>query len=177
MLLRQARFKEYGDVPGRGFAWAVLGSGSADRLHDSLTSTPHERHRFVDTVGSAAHGNVVEFSDGNAWAESHGTRPCGSLALYYFVKGDLHHMAATTNRFRQVLNALRKEESVLESQLGKVRDALGALGGVGKAYQRRQSVRRAQTIARNVRTMSAAQKKAVSERMKKYWARRRAKKS
>jgi len=82
---------------------------------------------------------------------------------------------ARTGRLQQVLDALRKEEGLLESQLGKVRDAMAALGGVGQAYQRRQRVRRARTIARNARAMTAAQKEAVSLRMKKYWAERRKK--
>jgi hypothetical protein len=80
---------------------------------------------------------------------------------------------ATTNRLRQVLVSLRKEESFLESQVGKIRDAIAALGGVGKSYKRRQQMRAAKTIARNARRMTAAQKKAVSERMTKYWAAKR----
>jgi hypothetical protein len=40
--------------------------------------------------------------------------------------------------------------------------------------QKRRAVRQAFTSARQrVRTMNAAQRKAVSERMKKYWAERR----
>jgi hypothetical protein len=82
----------------------------------------------------------------------------------------------------QVLSALRLEEGFLEAQLGKVRDALAALGGVGKEYQRLARTRQAKTVARNVRKrnarkMTAAQKKAVSARMKKYWAERRRQKS
>ena len=69
--------------------------------------------------------------------------------------------------------ALRLEEGFLEAQLGKVRDALAALGGVGKEYRRLARTRQAKTVARNARKMSAAQKKAVSARMKKYWAARR----
>ena len=80
------------------------------------------------------------------------------------------------DRLRQVLDSLRKEESLLQSQLAKVSDALAALGGVGKEYQRRQRMRQVKTAARKVVKMTAAQRKAVSERMKKYWAARRAKK-
>ena len=85
---------------------------------------------------------------------------------------------AKSSRFGQVLSALRQEEGFLEAQLGKVRDALAALGGVGKEYQRLARKRQAKTVARsvrkrNARKMSAAQKKAVSARMKKYWAQRR----
>ena len=80
---------------------------------------------------------------------------------------------AKSSRFGKVLSALRTEEGFLEAQLGKVRDAIGALGGVGKEYQRLRRTRQVKTVARNVRKMSAAQKKAVSARMKKYWAERR----
>jgi hypothetical protein len=80
---------------------------------------------------------------------------------------------AKSSRLGQVLSALRLEEGFLEAQLGKVRDALAALGGVGKEYQRLARTRQAKTVARNVRKMSAAQRKAVSARMKKYWAKRR----
>ena len=72
-----------------------------------------------------------------------------------------------------VLSTLRKQEGFLESQLGKVRDAIAALGDVGKDYYVRQRVRRVKTVVRNVRTLSAAQRKAASSRMKKYWAERR----
>ena len=80
---------------------------------------------------------------------------------------------AKSNRLGQVLAALRKEESFLKAQLGKVQDALAALGGVGKEYKRRQGIRQVKTAARKVRKMTAAQKKALGARMKKYWAARR----
>lgn len=80
---------------------------------------------------------------------------------------------AKSNRLGQVLVGLRKEESFLQAELGKVRDALAALGGVGKEYKRRQGIRRVKTVARKGRKMTAAQKKKVSARMKKYWAAKR----
>ena len=80
---------------------------------------------------------------------------------------------AKSNRLEQIVAGLRKEESFLAAELGKIRDALAALGGVGKDYQRGQVVRQVKTVARNVRKMTAAQKKAVSTRMKKYWVARR----
>jgi len=86
--------------------------------------------------------------------------------------GDVYTVAKSS-RLGQVLSALRLEEGFLEAQLGKVRDAIGALGGVGKEYQRLRRTRQVKTVVRNVRKMSAAQKKAVSARMKKYWAERR----
>ena len=78
-----------------------------------------------------------------------------------------------SSKLGQVLSALRSDEGFLEAQLGKVRDAIGALGGVGKEYQRLRRTRQVKTVARNVKKMTAAQRKAVSARMKKYWAERR----
>ncbi|MDA1186095.1 MAG: hypothetical protein O2930_15830 [Acidobacteria bacterium] len=80
---------------------------------------------------------------------------------------------AKSHRLGQVLAALRKEESFLQAEIGKVRDAMAALGGVGKEYQRRQDIRQVKAVVRNVRKMTAAQKKAVSARMKQYWAARK----
>ena len=80
---------------------------------------------------------------------------------------------AEPNRLAQVLAALQKEESVLDAQLGKIRDALAALSDVARDYRVRQGARKAKTVARNVRKMSAAQRKAVALRMKAYWAERR----
>jgi hypothetical protein len=74
-----------------------------------------------------------------------------------------------SNRLAQVLSVLQKEESLLKAQIGKVRDAIAALGGAA------QGVRKAKTGARNARKMTAAQRKAVGLRMKKYWAERRKK--
>ena len=80
---------------------------------------------------------------------------------------------AKSNRLAEILTALQKEESVLDAQLGKVRDAIAALGDVARDYKVRQGVRKAKTVARNVRTMSTAQRKAVALRMREYWAKRR----
>jgi hypothetical protein len=63
---------------------------------------------------------------------------------------------AKSNRVARVLSVLQKEENVLASQIGKVRDAIAALGGVGREYRVRQGIRKAKTVARNVRKMSAA---------------------
>ena len=72
------------------------------------------------------------------------------------------------NRLRQVLDSLRKEQSLLELQLGKVRDAIAALGGTS-----REQTQKTKPMARKRRGMTAAQKAEVSKRMKKYWAARR----
>lgn len=84
---------------------------------------------------------------------------------------------AKSSALADVLATLKKEESVLQAQLGKVRDAMAALAGVPQAYKRKRAVRKAKTVARNVRTMTAVQRKAVSQRMKAYWAARKKAKS
>jgi cell fate (sporulation/competence/biofilm development) regulator YmcA (YheA/YmcA/DUF963 family) len=71
---------------------------------------------------------------------------------------------AKTNRVQDVISALRKEESILQKQIGRVRDAIAALGDVRTDYKVRQGVRKAKTVATNAQTMTAAQKKAVSDR-------------
>jgi hypothetical protein len=79
-----------------------------------------------------------------------------------------------TSSFQRVLSVLRKQEGTLESQLRKVRDAITALSGSAvRSYRRRQRVRRVKSVVKNVRKVTAAQRKAASARMKKYWANRR----
>jgi len=80
---------------------------------------------------------------------------------------------AKSSQLQSVLAALRREEGLLRRQLGKVEDAIAALSDVRTDYRIRQGVRRAKTVSKNARTMSDAQRKAVSTRMKKYWAERR----
>lgn len=80
---------------------------------------------------------------------------------------------AKTSQLKSALAALRREENMLRAQLGKVQDAIAALGDARTDYRIRQQVRRVRTVSKNARTMSTAQRKAVSERMKKYWAARR----
>ena len=41
---------------------------------------------------------------------------------------------------------------VLKAQLGKVQDAVAALGGVAREYKVRQGIRKAKTVVRNVRS-------------------------
>jgi hypothetical protein len=65
--------------------------------------------------------------------------------------------------FQTVISDLKRAEQQLEKQLESVRAAISAIAG--------GSPRRGQK--RRGRRMSAAQRKAVSRRMKKYWAARR----
>ena len=66
----------------------------------------------------------------------------------------------------QALKALHADRARIEKQIDAVASAIGALGGA--------TVRATKTAARRGRRkMNAAQKKAVSLRMKAYWAKRR----
>jgi hypothetical protein len=80
---------------------------------------------------------------------------------------------AKSSQLQSVVAALRKEEGLLRRQLGKVEDAIAALSDVRTDYKVRQGVRRAKKVSKNVRSMTDTQRKAVSARMKKYWAERR----
>ncbi len=78
---------------------------------------------------------------------------------------------AMTRGLVDVLNALHKEEAALRTQLDRVRDAITALGGGRQGPGRHK--RKAKTTTGTVRKMTAAQKKVISARMKKYWAARK----
>jgi hypothetical protein len=62
---------------------------------------------------------------------------------------------------QRVIGDLKRAEQQLEKQLESVRTAIAAIAGSTGRRQGRK------------RRMSAAQRKAVSRRMKKYWAARR----
>ena len=76
------------------------------------------------------------------------------------------------------LSELDKERQAITDRL---RTALGSLGLPSPFSTRSSALRRRHSTGRNVksqrprkrRTMSAAQRKAVSQRMRKYWAARR----
>lgn len=76
-------------------------------------------------------------------------------------------------RFEKVVAALKEEESLLAAQLGKVRDAMAALGDVPAEYRRRQRVRAVKQVVKKARRMTAEQKAEVSRRMKSYWQKRK----
>ena len=78
---------------------------------------------------------------------------------------------AMTRGLVDVLNALHKEEAALRGQLDKVCGAIAALGGGRQDSRQRQ--RKTKAVAGKVRKMTAAQKKVISARMKKYWAARK----
>jgi hypothetical protein len=74
---------------------------------------------------------------------------------------------------QRTLKELEAERSQIDRQISAVTDALGAIGG--RAARSAASGRKsANAPARRGRPkMSAAQKKAVSKRMKNYWAKRK----
>jgi hypothetical protein len=79
--------------------------------------------------------------------------------------------------FRELLSDLRQAEVQLVSQLEGVHNAISSLETAGASsrairHERRQNVDGATPTPKR-RVMSAAARKAVSLRMKKYWAERR----
>jgi hypothetical protein len=81
---------------------------------------------------------------------------------------------------QELISDLRKAESQLVRQLGGVRNAISSLemgGAVSPAIPTIRNGKRASVNgakpARKPRTMSAAARKAVSLRMRQYWAARR----
>ena len=80
--------------------------------------------------------------------------------------------------FTIIVAALRNEERQLTSRAAQIRSAIAALtGGSGAPIPlgKRKGRKKVAKKERGRRTMSAAQKKAVSRRMKAYWAKRKKK--
>ena len=71
-------------------------------------------------------------------------------------------------QFTRVVSMLRNEETLLERQLNRVRRAIEVLGSTGKMAVKRGR----KGVARKKGNMNPAQRKAVSKRMKAYWAKR-----
>jgi hypothetical protein len=74
--------------------------------------------------------------------------------------------------YGRLVQQLRSERSALEREVERLSRAITALEG-GSRRGRKKEVRKATGRGRRRRTMSAAARKAVSQRMKKYWAARR----
>lgn len=79
-------------------------------------------------------------------------------------------MPTVTTTLKKALTQLRTQRATLDRQIAAVEAALAGFGGRGGAPGRKTA--RAATRAR--RTMTAAQKRAVSRRMKAYWKSRKA---
>ena len=72
-----------------------------------------------------------------------------------------------------ILDVLRNEERSLKSQLAAIQRAIEAIEGNVPPAAGRGSKKAAKAVARRKRTMSEEQRRAVAERMRKYWASRR----
>ena len=79
-------------------------------------------------------------------------------------------------KFQEIVTELKKQERHLSAQLAGIRTAIASLefgGGGGVPAPAIIETPNAAGKSRTRRKMSAAQKRAVSARMKKYWAARR----
>ncbi len=79
-----------------------------------------------------------------------------------------------------ILDTLRNEERSLKSQLVAIQRAIEAIEGAAAPAARRGSkkaVKAVKAVGRRKRTMTEEQRRAVAERMRKYWAARRADKA
>ena len=72
-----------------------------------------------------------------------------------------------------ILEALRDEERSLRSQLVAIRRAIEAIEGNAPPTVGRGTKKAAKAVGRPKRAMSDEQRRAVAERMRKYWAARR----
>ena len=75
-----------------------------------------------------------------------------------------------------ILDALRNEELSLKSQLVAIQRAIEAIEGNAAPVAGRGRKKAAMPVTRRKRKMSEEQRKAVAERMRAYWASRRAEK-
>ncbi len=76
-----------------------------------------------------------------------------------------------------ILDALRNEEQSLRSQLVAVQRAIEAIEGNASQGAQRGRKKAAKAVVRRKRAMTEEQRKAVAERMRNYWASRRAAKA
>ena len=72
-----------------------------------------------------------------------------------------------------ILDALRSEERSLKSQLVAVQRAIEAIEGTVSPAAARGRKNAVKAVGRRKRAMSEEQRRAVAERMRKYWASRR----
>ena len=77
----------------------------------------------------------------------------------------------------EILDALRNEEQSLRRQLVAIQRAIEAIEGNAPQGARPGRKKAAKAVARRKRAMTEEQRKAVAERMRNYWASRRAAKA
>ena len=76
-----------------------------------------------------------------------------------------------------ILEALRNEERSLKSQLVAIQRAIEAIEGTAQPLAGRGRKKARKVVARRKRAMTEEQRRAVAERMRDYWASRRAAKA
>ncbi len=76
-----------------------------------------------------------------------------------------------------ILDALRDEERSLKNQLVAIQRAIEAIEGSARPAAGRGRKKAVKAVGKRKRTMTEEQRKAVAERMRKYWASRRAEKA
>ncbi len=72
-----------------------------------------------------------------------------------------------------ILESLRNEERSLRTQLVAIQRAIDAIEGDAPPAAGRDTKKAVKAVAKRKRTMTDEQRKAVAERMRKYWASRR----
>ena len=77
----------------------------------------------------------------------------------------------------EILDALRDEERSLKNQLVAIQRAIEAIEGNARPAAARGGKKAVKAVGRRKRAMTGEQRKAVAERMRKYWAARRAEKA
>ncbi len=82
-------------------------------------------------------------------------------------------MADVSATLKAALGQLEDERNRIDRQIAALRTALGESGG-GRRGRPRGSKATRNVVRRRRRRMSAAAKKAISQRMKAYWAKRKA---
>ena len=79
------------------------------------------------------------------------------------------------SQLNTIVASLRQEKAALEAQISRVDAAISALAGVSADLKQaaQKAVTKSAATKRTRRSMTPAQKKLVSVRMKKYWRARR----
>ena len=86
---------------------------------------------------------------------------------------ETNRVADVTALLRRTLQQLRADRTRIDRQITALEGALTTLGGRAGWRAPGAAKKASKTAARPRRTMSATQKKAISQRMKAYWATRR----
>ena len=91
--------------------------------------------------------------------------------------GGSHRRKQVTMSKSGILDALRNEEQSLRRQLVAIQRAIEAIEGTTPPAAGRGTKQAPKAVAKRKRAMTEEQRKAVAERMRNYWASRRAAKA